>query len=137
MKYILAFLFVTSSTALHADIYRWKDTDGVQHYGDKPSGKAENITADMRKINVAPSQQAQQQAIAALRQEDAEPASVPSSMISIKKAKACADAKELLRKLSGRVVMLDKDGRSMPYTAEQRQNDAAALKVKVEKHCAY
>jgi hypothetical protein len=51
MKHLLAFAFVAAVLAggAHAvDVYKWKDSKGVVHYGDRPAAGASAATVSVR-----------------------------------------------------------------------------------------
>jgi hypothetical protein len=125
-KLILGF-FVILSLSAHAEVYRWTDANGKIHFGDqKPKTTAENITEKVKKTNVDTSTSEHQKLEAMFRKENTadreyqEQQAQPNPDL----VQHCAEAKDYLNKISGRVQFLDEQGQPI-HISEAERNERA------------
>ena len=145
IRTILCTLWLALPLMSFSEIYQWKDANGKIHYSDKPpenSAGSKDISDQLRPLNSDSStsetgklkqvfagetpeeknyrlqQQAKQQQQEANRQQ------------------ACQQARNQLSVLRGRVAFIDKEGKEVIVTEEERQQRADKLALEIDKYCS-
>ena len=132
------FIFMFVSCVANAEVYRWTDANGKVHYGDKkPAEAAENITDKIKKTNVDTSTTEHQKLETIFRKEnDADRAfqaqqAQPNQYL----LQRCAEAKDYLNKISGRVQFLDDDGKPVHISESERDHRAKEMQTIIKENC--
>jgi uncharacterized protein YdaL len=126
------------SYASNAEVYRWIDAKGKVHYGDKKPGEAaENITEKVKKTNVDTSTAEHQKLETIFRKENdadreyqAQQAQPNQDLL-----KRCAEAKNYLNKISGRVQFFDENGQPVNISETERQERAKEWQNVIKENC--
>ena len=121
-----------------AEVYRWTDANGKVHYGDKkPKAAAEDITEKVKQVNVDTSTAERQKLETIFRKEN-------DADREYKKQQAkpdaelliwCKEARQYLKDISGRVQFIDKDGRPVKVTMDERDQKVAETQSMIKKRC--
>jgi len=145
-KYLCCFLLLVCnvfySTQSNAEIYKWTNKQGKVHYGDKKVEKtAEDITGTVKKQNIDTSTEEHQKLETIFRKENAADRAYKAQQLMPDPAaadheKRCADAKDRLFKLEGRVNFIDKDGKVIKATEQEREAKAAEMRKILADNCA-
>ena len=146
MKVLLGYLLLLvchwlAATHTSAEVYKWVDKDGKVNYGDSKTAKnAEDITASIKKSNIDTSTLEHQKLEALFRKEnDADRAYKAEQARPNPKqedhAARCAEGKKLLTKLEGRVVFVDKDGKPVRTTEQERKKRADEMRTTLAENC--
>ncbi len=145
IRTILCTLWLTLPLVAFGEIYQWKDADGKIHYSDKPpedETASQNISSQLRPLNSDSSTsetdklkqvfagETPEEKNYRLRQQ-AEQQQQKSS-----RQQACQQAKNQLSVLRGRVAFIDKDGKELIVTEEERQQRADKLAREIDKYCS-
>jgi len=141
-KYSYIFLFIIGHVfyiaQASAEVYRWSDSDGKLHYGDKkPKVKADDITETVNKQNIDTSTAEHQKLEALFRKENASDRAYRAQQNQPSQAQeqACANARERLFKLEGRVEFIDKDGKVVKVTEQERIQRANEMRKMLAERC--
>jgi hypothetical protein len=136
---ILGLLSYTTLT--FAEIYRWVDDEGKVHYSDrKLSANAEDVTKDVSIQNIDTSQDEQrklQQIFRAENEADREfyrqqqQQNNPSS----EQTAYCKKLRNHMREASGRVQLVDENGKVVRFTKKDQQEYIAELQQLEQQHC--
>jgi hypothetical protein len=128
-----------------ADIYKWTDAQGRVHFSDQPSGgqtPAEPVEVRDYKPG---SDEATRQIIERrdrLTNASADKAARTDSnalreaALKARTEKHCAEAREHLRKISGRVVFHDEDGKPVRVSEQERAAKQREAQDWIRAHCA-
>ena len=138
LKKCLAFMLLGLSFSSQAEVYRWTDAKGKTHYGDKkPTEQAENITDQVKKVNVDTSSAEHKKLEMLFRKENA-----ADREYAARKAKPdpnliarCTEARQYLHDISGRVSFVDSQGKLMRVTETERQQMVNETKAAIADHC--
>lgn len=142
---LLATLLYVGNSIVQAEVYKWTDAQGRVHYGDKPQGNnAETINLPTQEPPAAPhvsedrleKQRRLLDAYAEERRLKREAEDKARKEKEERKRK-CADLKDDLRNqenASG-VYRLDKDGKRVFMSTEEREASTAELKKEVTYWC--
>jgi hypothetical protein len=136
-KFLCCFLvFICAST--QAEVYRWTDANGKVHYGDKrPKSAAEDITEKVKKTNVDTSTAEHQKLETLFRKENAADREYqreqarPDAELLI----WCKEARQYLKTISGLVQFVDKDGKPVKVTMEERDQKVAETQALIKNRC--
>jgi hypothetical protein len=137
IKLALGVLVLLSCTA-QAEVYRWTDANGKVHYGDKKStATAENITEKVKKTNVDTSSAEHQKLEALFRKENDADREYQQEQAqpNLELLQRCAEAKDYLEKISGRVQFIDDNGQPVHITETERQERAKQWQAIVKENC--
>jgi len=138
MKRFLFCFLILICVNTHAEVYRWTDANGKVHYGDKkPKSAAEDITEKVKQTNVDTSTAEHQKLETLFRKENdadreyQQQLARPDSDLLIR----CKEAREYLKDISGRVQFLDKEGKAMVVTEEERKKKVIDMKNLIKERC--
>lgn len=137
IKLALVVLVMLSCTA-QAEVYRWTDANGKVHYGDKkPAEAAENITEKVKKTNVDTSTAEHQKLETLFRKENAADRDYQAQQAQPNQdlLQRCAEAKDYLYKISGRVQFLDDDGKPVHISESERDHRAKEMQNIIKENC--
>ena len=137
-KLLLSLLLVTSVSA-QAEVYRWTDANGKVHFGDKKAGvSAENITEKVSKTNVDTSTAEHQKLESVFRKENDADREYKQQQAQPdpQRLRQCAEAKNYLNTINGRVYFVDKDGKEVKVTEEERKQRVKDMQQQINEHCS-
>ncbi|UTF58818.1 DUF4124 domain-containing protein [Gilvimarinus sp. DA14] len=137
------FLALCITLPVQAELYRWTDADGQVHYSDRKPDATKAEGAEVTEQQVKPINiQDSGQATAAMRQVFPEQHPQPSrtdskrkSEMAKRKEEHCREAREYLRKISGRVQFIDEDGNMVHVSERERQERQAQMEAYVKEQC--
>lgn len=124
MKRLVLGLIVLFSSSVHAEVFRWTDANGKVHFGDqKPKATAENITEKVKKTNVDTSTSEHKKLETLFRKENDADREYQQQKAQPNQEllQQCAEAKEYLNKINGRVQFLDDNGKPIHISETERQ----------------
>ena len=134
----LAFIILGLSSFSQAEVYRWTDASGKVHYGDKkPAEQSENITDQVKQINVDTSGTEHKKLERIFRKENAADReyAARNSRPDPNLLARCREARQYLRDISGRVSFVDTQGKLMRVTETERQQMVKETKAAIAEHC--
>lgn len=130
------------TTSVLAEVYRWTDEEGKVHYSDrKLASDAEDITAKVSVQNIDTSQDEHRKLQQLFRKEnDADRAYLrqqeqqngPSS----ERVSQCEKLRHLLIEASGRVQLVDQDGKEKRFTEKDQQKLLSEMRAAEQQHCS-
>lgn len=140
---LIALFGMVLSAQSAAELYKWVDENGKVHFSDKKHKAAKNaqdISASLKSTNVDSSQRSQKQLNDIFTQKrQAQAQNQPSAKEQQAAYKArynqCRKMRYKLSKIDGRVQYVDKDGKIIPTTEKQRQQDVAETRAWLNKNC--
>jgi hypothetical protein len=135
---ILLSLNVLISVEVHAEVFRWTDANGKVHFGDKkPDTSAENITEKVKQTNVDTSTSEHQKLETIFRKENAADREYQQQQQkpNPELLKRCAEAKDYLNKISGRVQFLDEKGQPKHVSEAERKQAAEEIQKIIKENC--
>jgi type I site-specific restriction endonuclease len=136
MKKFVLLLSLLASVVTHAEVYRWTDANGKVHYGDKkPKAAAEDITEKVNQVNVDTSTEERKKLETIFRKENEadrefkrEQAKPDAEFLAW-----CKETRRYLKNISGLVQFVDKDGKAIHVTEEQRTQKVEETKALLKK----
>ncbi len=142
---IALLLTITLCPFVAADkLYKWVDAKGKVHYSDKPpvdTHKVTDITDDLKPVNTSRTNDEtarlkqvfpqESEAERAYRQQTQQ----QEARQKHQRDRACARARADLRKMQGRVIFVDKNGKRYTISETERARRAEELKKLVDKRC--
>jgi len=138
----LMFILFLSLSA-NAEVYRWTDTNGKVHFGDKkPDAKAENITNTVKATNVDTSSSEHQKLESLFRKENdadreyQQQQKQQQEKFEYATSKRCMDAKQYLNTIKRPVQFIDKDGKPIKVTETERREHEKQWQQIVNETCA-
>lgn len=138
MEKLIVSLLLLFSINVHADVYRWTDANGKVHFGDqKPKATAENITDKVKKTNVDTSTSEHQKLETIFRKENAADREYQqqNAQPNQELLQHCAEAKDYLNKISGRVQFLDEQGLPIHISEAERKQRVDGMQKIVTENC--
>lgn len=132
-------ILIACSVFAEAEVYRWTDATGKVHFSDqKPKEKADNVTDKVKKQNIDSSTQEHQKMEALFRKENDADREFrrAQSQPNDEHIQRCNEAKEYLRKISGRVQFLDSDGKAVNISEAERRTRAEEMHQVVKDNCS-
>ncbi|MCB1668868.1 MAG: DUF4124 domain-containing protein [Porticoccaceae bacterium] len=138
-RLILVVLLAVSSVA-SAQIYRWVDEHGEVHFSDKKpdTGKAEDVSADLKTINVDSSASETEKLSQIFKGETPEEKNYHLDKQKKQQSRmqqACIKAKRNLKTLRGRFYMTGEDGKEIVVSEDEQQRMIESLEEQIRKHC--
>lgn len=140
--FILLFVFIISSSAFSAGVYKWKDADGNIHYGDRPSKSAEEMkikTGSKPDKNLAERIEKRERLLSVLSEERESKKSDKLLLAQQKanKQKQCGDAKKNLDKYktAGYLYKLDNQGNRVILEDKEHAEALANAQKSVTQWC--
>lgn len=135
-------LGIFTNDTVQAEIYQWTDAQGQTHFGDRPphDHQATDISEKLQNINLSKELSSPEMMLKHQQLKDQERQrehAEQQQLIDQDRAEssACKEAKNTLRKLKGRVVFLDEQGREMNVSETERKKRAQEMEFSVGKHC--
>lgn len=138
MKKLILGLLITVSVCAHAEVYRWTDANGKVHFGDKKKGaSAENITEKVSKTNVDTSTAEHQKLESVFRKENDADREYKKQQAQPdpNQVRYCAEARDYLKVISGRVQFIDREGNPVKVTEEERKQRVKAMQQEISERC--
>jgi hypothetical protein len=136
MENLLAIFILLVSLPVHADVYRWTDANGKVHFGDKkPGAKAENITEMVKQTNIDTSANEHQKLETLFRKENPDDSEQQQAQSNTAQLQHCAEAKVFLNKISGRLQVIDDNGKPVHISESERQQRAKELRKAIKENC--
>lgn len=134
-------LFLSSGG--QAQVYRWVDESGKVHFSDKKpkSGVAEDISATVKQNNIDASGAESRKLQKVFAEETVAEKQLREREESRREArrqqlrKICAQARERLHILKGRIYMTDAQGRPYDISEKERQQRERELEAQIREHC--
>lgn len=138
---VLLLTFCTQTNA--GEVYRWTDSNGAVHFSDrKPADDAEDITKEISTQNIDESQEELRRLQKIFREEDKTPHTSDNlteqqrEAVLAKKRDLCNDLRKRLKIFSGRMQVIDKNGKEVRFTDKQREEHRQKLAEAVRQHCS-
>lgn len=138
MNRFLCCFFIVSCLNAHAEVYRWTDANGKVHYSDKrPKTAAEDVTEKVKQTNLDTSTAERQKLETLFRKENdadreyKQQQARPNAELLLR----CKEARDYLNTISGRVQFIDKDGKAVTVTEEERKLKVAETQALIKEHC--
>jgi len=128
-----------------SEIYQWKDADGKIHYSDKPPENetaSKDISGQLRPLNSDSSTSETDKLKQVFAGETPEEKNyrlrqqAEKQQQEANQQQACQRAKNQLSVLRGRVAFIDKNGKEVIVTEEERQQRADKLAREIDKYCS-
>lgn len=143
MKQTLSLLagFALALNASAEELYRWVDSDGKVHFGDRPpvTAKAESLDGQLKPINGAdPTRRQDFPDTTRSREIDQEYAARKESQqarVQQQRLNACNHARRQLQILRGRVYFVDENGKETTISERERQQEAVKMEAQIRQHC--
>ena len=136
-RLLFCFLIMACTTA-HAEVYRWTDANGKVHFSDKrPKSAAEDITEKVKQTNVDTSTAERQKLETLFRKENEadreykRQQAQPDTALLLR----CKEAKNYLETISGRVQFIDKEGKAVVVTEEERKRRVIEMQTLINERC--
>lgn len=140
--YLVSALFILLTAQSYAEVYRWVDSDGNVHFGDRPPAKsqpAKEISADLENNNIDSSRKQRQGLNSTFAKETkSEQQQKQRQQQENQQAqnKRCQKARYRLRVYDGPVVLVDKQGKDLKLTEVERRKREQAARAEVQKYCS-
>jgi hypothetical protein len=117
MRSVFALVLMLACAAASADVYKWKDQNGVWHYGDKPKH-------DAQQVEIKPDSGTAEPSVAEADRQGRD--------------KECQDKKAQLEgwRKSTKMSEVDSLGREREFTKEERAQFMALQEKKMQEICA-
>lgn len=141
---LLMTLWLFAAPLAGAQVYQWVDEDGNKHFSDKPPPDkkgARDISGTLKPANIDGSRAERQK----LNQLFAEPTAeetlykkqkqAADKSKQNKKQQYCSYLKERLRKISRRVMFVDKQGNDVKVSEAERKQRVKNLEQKIRQRC--
>ncbi len=123
---------------IHAEVYRWTDANGKVHFGDKkPAEAAENITEKVKTTNLDTSASEHQKLETLFRKENEADREYQRQQAKPdpELLQRCAEAKNYLSRISGRVQFLDEQGKPVNISEAERNQHAQQMQQLIKENC--
>ena len=132
------------SPRLIAEVYKWTDASGKVHYSDQKPEKqpnAKEVTQDIKKANTDTSSQEQQKLGTIFRKEnDADrnyqQQQARDAQPSPDQQERCQNARNFLKRLEGRIMIADENGKEVRFTDAERRVKAQELRDQINDNCS-
>jgi hypothetical protein len=121
-----------------AEVYRWTDADGKVHYGDKkPKVAAEDITEKVKQVNVDTSTAERQKLETIFRKENDADREYKKQQAKpdVELLAWCEETRRYLKDISGLVQFVDKDGKPVKVTMDERDQKVAETQALIKNRC--
>lgn len=129
-----------------AEVYKWTDADGQVHYGDRPhdSSSAEEINVDEEtstgfSLDDGSRSEKRQRLLDAMEEDrrEKEAQREKNRVEQEKRNRQCIQLKDKLRRVESAtgVYNLDKEGKRVFLTSDQRKHSEDELRAKIRKYC--
>ena len=131
---------------LHAGVYKWTDSDGQVHYGDRPQsvGGVEELNVDAPAasgfaLDDEARDEKRQRLLDAMEEDrqEKEQQREKNRAEKERRQRRCVVLKDRLRRAEGATAIykLDKDGKRIFYSSDQRKNSETRLREQIRKTC--
>tara|TARA_R110001592_G_scaffold320639_2_gene598785 strand:- start:107715 stop:108188 length:474 start_codon:yes stop_codon:yes gene_type:complete len=134
-----------SSSPSFSGIYRWTDAQGKVHFSDQPPEErvaSEEVSSQLSPLNRDSSAQETQKLQQVFQQETPEEKVLQQQeknqqqQRDQKTKKACQQATQKLRTLQGPVYFVDKKGKEIIVSEEERAERAQQLEQEIRRYCS-
>jgi len=128
-----------SLPALAADkVYKWKDANGIVHFTDQPPPKGTEFDSVQVKGAPATAPTNAEKGDQADPGKAADEAAAAATAAATPNKQQCDEAKTQVGQLSGPgdVATTDKDGKAVRLNKEDRANELAVARAKVQTYCS-
>ena len=143
MKSLLVLLCLLPAFGF-AEIYRWVDENGKVHFADQPpedNTATEEVSGSLEPINRDSSSSETEKLKHVFKGESPQDEAFRLNQENEQKRKdnaqqnACLKAKNELRKLKGRFVLIGKDGKEIVVSESEQQKMVEKLDRQIKRHC--
>jgi hypothetical protein len=127
-----------SLPALSADkVYKWKDASGIVHFTDSPPPKGTEFDNVQVKTSTTTTTTNAEKGDQSDPGKAADEAAAAATAAATPNKQQCDDAKTQVGQLSGPgdVATTDKDGKAVRMNKEDRANELAVARAKVQTYC--
>ena len=143
IRHILSLSLLLSISISHAEIYKWVDEQGKVHYGDKPVSNSETLNINTEKTgnqNSLSKRRERQRKLTESLEEDRQEKQAAAEKKKKQRQKDkrnCAVAQQRLKgyERAGYLYGIDKDGKKVIRSNEERQKATDDLRKKVKNYC--
>lgn len=141
MYRLFLLLLLATPLAANAEIYKWTDAEGHVHFGDKPRDKGgKSETVEVKDYKPGSDENVRQIYERNDRLRDAVKEKSPAQQRSEAAAERhrqteCTEANDRLRRISGRVVFHDDQGKVVNVTEKERAVKEQELRTWISEHC--
>jgi len=143
IRQILSVYLLLSASISYAEIYKWVDEQGKVHYGDKPVDNSETLDISTEKSgnqNSLNNRRERQRKLTESLEEDRvekQAAAEKKKKERQKNKRNCAVAQQRLKgyERAGYLYGIDKDGKKVIRSNEERQKATDKLRDKIKKYC--
>lgn len=132
-------LLLLASINVQAEVYRWTDSNGKVHYGDKkPAEKAENISDKIKQQNIDTSSAEHKKMETIFRKENEADREykLQQQRPDPERLHACAEAKNYLHNITSGPVIYYKDGKAVKVTMEEHKKKIADTEKYIQDNCS-
>ncbi|MDH5472492.1 MAG: DUF4124 domain-containing protein [Gammaproteobacteria bacterium] len=142
--YIFFLLLISDSYSVYAEIYKWTDEHGIVHYTDKSVKNSEqmNISIDDEPGQTTKSEDRAEQRrklVDAMEEDRKEKEKLKKEEQQQARSlkRKCQWARDQLRsyQTAGSLYNLDKDGKRVHLSDQDRQKVTSKLKAQIQKYC--
>ena len=137
---VICVSFVTYCS--HAEVYRWVDDDGNVHFSDKKpeQNDVEDISESVANTNIDESSKAMRRLDQVLSETEGEKQvrnkkEYNDRIAQERQNRICEKARDDLRILRGRVVIVDENGVTQSMSESQRKIEAQKLESEIKNRC--
>jgi len=142
-KIIIISLLYLYTSSVCAEIYKWVDAQGRVHYGDKQTNSSTEMQINASKksnVKVSESREASRQRLLDAYKSDNERESKEKEKAKKKKKdlqRRCSYSKDTLKgyERARYLYDLDKDGKRIIMSSEERAKTTSRLKSNIKKYC--
>jgi hypothetical protein len=139
MKRVVMILSVLLAIAAHAEIYKWKDADGMMHYSDQPpkGNKAEVLKTKDLPVSSMSGPRRDASAASNVAIKASAPIAASAVVKSEKDEKACKEAMARLTYLQGskKFSSVNEKGKLEFMEAAQRKSETTSVEMTIKRVC--
>jgi len=140
---VIIFALLSNPATLYAEIYKWVDEQGKVHYGDKPISNSTEMDINISKqghIKINDSREQKRQKLLESYADDQEREDKEKEKLKKKKKKHernCVLSIDRLKQYerASSLYNLDKEGKRVTVSKEERQRKTNDLRKKINKYC--
>lgn len=140
---LILLLALSFSSMAYAEIYKWVDDQGRIHYSDKPVKNSTQINVNTQKQSTGEHRQSREEKRRKLLNVFNEDRARKNKEKEKKRAQKkkqqrnCVLARDRLRRYerASYIYDLDKDGKRIVMSSEERERETRKLRKRIEKYC--
>tara|TARA_R110002167_G_scaffold116338_6_gene291389 strand:+ start:274 stop:657 length:384 start_codon:yes stop_codon:yes gene_type:complete len=125
-----------------SEVFQWTDENGQTHFSDRAPKliQSNNISEQLNNINITSDLSSPEMMLRHEQTKDAEREAKYKKQQEKRnkqptKSERCKEAQDLLRRVKGRVVFVDEQGKELKVSEEDRKQRAIQLESLVRKLC--